>query len=63
MHKSGKGHGFKGSGGCSCGCGSGHGFRRFFTAEEKRESLENYREQLKKELAGLEERIEQCECK
>ncbi len=64
MHKTGKPHGSKGSGGCGCGCcGCGHGFRRFFTAEERRESLENYKEQLKKELAGLEERIEECECK
>lgn len=60
MHKA---HGSKESAGCNCGCGCGHGFRRFFTAEEKRERLEKYREQLKKELAGLDEQIEECKCK
>jgi len=48
--------------GC-CGCGCGPGFRRFFSSQEERERLENYREQLKKELAGVEERIKECECK
>lgn len=48
--------------GC-CGCGCGPGFRRFFSAKEERERLENYRDQLKKELAGVEERIKECECK
>jgi hypothetical protein len=48
--------------GC-CGCGCGHGFRKYYTAKEQRESLENYREQLKKELAGVEERIKECKCK
>lgn len=45
--------------GC-CGCGCSPGFRRFFSAEEERECLENYRDQLKKELAGVEERIKEC---
>ncbi len=48
--------------GC-CGCGCGPGFRRFFSTQEERECLENYRDQLKKELAGVEERIKECECK
>jgi hypothetical protein len=55
-----------GSTGCTCGCcgcGCGPGFRRFFSAQEERERLESYRNQLKKELAGVEECIEECECK
>ncbi|NIA20443.1 MAG: hypothetical protein GWP05_00390 [Anaerolineaceae bacterium] len=55
-----------GIGGCTCGCcgcGCGSSFRRFFSSEEKRECLENYRDQLKKELAGVEERISECKCK
>lgn len=47
--------------GC-CGCGCGPGFRRFFSSQEERERLETYRDQLKKELAGVEERIRECEC-
>ena len=55
-----------GLGGCTCGCcgcGCGQGFRRFFSKQEIRECLESYRDQLKKELAGVEERIKECECK
>ena len=48
--------------GC-CGCGCGTGFRRFFSTQEKRECLENYRDQLKKELTGVEERISEWESK
>jgi len=48
--------------GC-CGCGCGPGFRRFFSTQEERERLENYRDQLKKELVGIEERIKESECK
>jgi len=33
--------------------------RRFTTAGERREKLEDYREDLKKELAGVEERLEE----
>jgi len=43
--------------------GHGHGFRRFFSTQEKLESLENYRDQLKKELTGVEERIREWESK
>ena len=50
--------------GCTCGCcGCGPGLRRFFSSQEERERLENYRDQLKKELAGVEERIKECGCK
>jgi hypothetical protein len=42
--------------GC-CGCGCGPFFRRFITEKEEEERLEEYKEQLKKELEGLEERI------
>ncbi len=54
-------HGTSGSRGCGCGCGCGCGpfSRRFFTAKEKEERLDNYKEQLKKELEGLEERIQE----
>jgi hypothetical protein len=45
------------SGCCCCGCGCGHSFRRFFSSQEERERLENYRDQLKKELAAVEERL------
>ena len=44
--------------GC-CGCGCGPSFRRFFSSKEEQECLETYRDQLKKELAGLEERIKE----
>jgi hypothetical protein len=50
--------------GCCCEvgvvhCGPGH--RHFFSKQERRECLESYRDQLKKELAGLEERIREIE--
>ena len=47
------------AGGCNCGCGCGPFFRRFMTKKEKEERLEEYREQLKKELEGLEEHIQE----
>jgi hypothetical protein len=37
--------------------------RRFRTAKEKQQELETYRDQLKKELAGVEERIGELERK
>jgi hypothetical protein len=43
--------------GCECGCGCGPGLRRFVSPEEERERLESYRDQLKKELAGVEDHI------
>lgn len=48
--------------GCTCtpcGCGCGPSFRRFFSPEEKQECLETYADQLKKELAGVTERIDE----
>lgn len=42
---------------CRCGCGCDLGFRRFVSPQEEREWLENYRDQLKKELAGVEDHI------
>jgi hypothetical protein len=50
----------RGIAGCTrdcCGCGSGLAFRRFFSSQELRECLEDYRDQLKKELAGVEDHI------
>ncbi len=50
--------------GCNCGCcGCGPFFRRFITAKEKEERLEEYKDQLKKELEGLEERIQELKRK
>jgi len=40
---------------CECGCCPP--FRRYYSSQEKRERLESYRDQLKKELDGVEERI------
>jgi len=48
--------------GCTCGCcgrGCGLSFRRFFSSKEERECLESYKDQLQKELAGVEERIKE----
>lgn len=41
-----------------CGCECGPATRRFFSSKEEKECLEQYMDQLKKELAGVEERIE-----
>lgn len=50
--------------GCSCGgCGCGTFFRRFISAKEEEERLEEYRDQLKKELEGVEERIQELKRK
>jgi hypothetical protein len=53
---------YTGMSGCTCGCcgcGCGPPFRRFFSSTEERECLEACRDQLKKELAGVEERIKE----
>jgi len=42
-----------------CGCGDGKFVRRFISKKEKLEHLEEYREELKNELAGLEEHIQE----
>lgn len=45
----------KGQADCGCGC---TGFpRRFLSAQEEKTKLEEYQEQLKKELAGVQECI------
>jgi len=46
---------------CCCGCGYGPAFRRFFSSQEERESLESYQDQLQKELEGLKEHIKELE--
>ena len=46
--------------GC-CGCGCGPWPRRFITPAEEKEMLERYRDSLKNELAGLEERLKELE--
>jgi hypothetical protein len=48
--------------GC-CGCGCGPFFRRFISAKEEEEKLEGYKDQLKKELQGLEERLQELKGK
>ena len=55
-------HGHQGRGGAgyhdrSCCCHSGHGIRRFLTREEILTELEEYLENLKAEVKGVEERI------
>jgi hypothetical protein len=55
-----------GMAGCTCGCcgcGCGPSFRSFFSANEEQERLEFYRDRVKKELAGVEERIKEFKCK
>jgi len=47
---------------CYCGCRGGHdhhGYRgrRFFTRDERTKELEEYADELKKELAAVEEQI------
>ncbi|HHT9138532.1 MAG TPA: hypothetical protein ACFYEK_14975 [Candidatus Wunengus sp. YC60] len=54
------------AGGCTCGCcrcGCGTFFRRFVSAKEEQERLEEYRDQLEKELAGVEDRIQELKGK
>ncbi|MEW6110611.1 MAG: hypothetical protein AB1664_00650 [Thermodesulfobacteriota bacterium] len=59
MCQPGSGHRFSGMRwGCTCGCG-GPPIRRFFSSKEEEEWMEDYRDQLKKELAGLEERLKE----
>jgi len=42
---------------CCC-CEPGHTVRRFVSSKEETEKLESYKEQLEKEIAGIDERIE-----
>jgi len=47
-------------GGFGCCHGFGFGFRRmFYTKEERRRELEEYKEKLQKELAGVEEALKE----
>ncbi|MFO7990928.1 MAG: hypothetical protein R6U61_01380 [Thermoplasmata archaeon] len=66
------GHGRKGNGhhgrghhkmghGKRCGCGCHHGWRKFRTKEEIIDELEDYKEELHKELQAVEEKIEHME--
>ena len=48
---------------CTCGCGSSPPFRRLFSLKEEQEWIESYRDQLTKELAGVEERIKELKSK
>jgi hypothetical protein len=53
---------YSGRSGCACGCcgcGCGPSFRRFFSNKEEKECLEDYKEQLRRELAGVEDRIKE----
>jgi len=51
--------------GCCCGPqhSKGHGmsFRHFMSRDERKGFLEHYEDELKKELAGVEERIREIE--
>lgn len=47
----------------SCHCGCSPFFRHFVTSKEERERLEEYKEQLKKELQGVEECIQEIKGK
>lgn len=44
---------------CCCGTGTGHRFRRYVSARERIEQLEAYREELKNELAGVDEAVQE----
>lgn len=48
---------------CCCGPGAVMLFRHFVSRKEELERLEEYRDQLKKELTGLEERIQESKGK
>jgi hypothetical protein len=42
---------------CECECGCGHSFRRYVSSGEKQELLEEYKNQLEKELAAVDEQL------
>lgn len=48
---------------CGCGCGCGSFSRRFITRKERLEALKEYRDELKMELEGVEERISELKGK
>ncbi len=51
----------KGHCGPDKGCGCFHKARHFFTEEERIQMLENYREQLEKELRGLDQKLQEMQ--
>ncbi|MHB8203153.1 MAG: hypothetical protein ACYDHG_05535 [Desulfomonilaceae bacterium] len=58
------GHRFSNTEVCACGCCDcrcATSFRRFFSTNEEEECLKNYQDQLRRELAGLEERLKKYE--
>lgn len=44
---------------CGCGGGWGYGGRNFLTKEERLAMLKEYKEDLEKEVKGVEERIKE----
>ena len=46
-----------------CGPRRERSFRRFVSAKEEQEQLEEYRDELQKELSGVEERIQELKSK
>jgi len=48
---------------CGCGCVPSTHFRHFMSSKEKREMLEKYRDQLKNEIEGLNECIQELKGK
>lgn len=40
-----------------CNCECGHSLRHYLSAKEKQENLEEYKDQLKKELAAVDEHL------
>ena len=50
--------------GCTCGCcGCGSFSRRFITRKERLAYLEDYKDELKRELEGVEEKISELKGK
>lgn len=46
---------------CECDCDGGHFGRSFFSKEEKMEKLRKYREQLEKEISGIDAHIQELD--
>ncbi len=59
------GHGVRGAWAYTCCCGPGHVVfvRHFPSSKEEQERLEKYKDELKKELTGVEEQIEKLKGK
>ena len=58
-HETERSHGAMSINLCCCEPGSATFFRRFVSRQEKLDWLEGYMNQLKKELAGVEERLKE----